>query len=356
MPKKTNKHPVFSLERPWTGNDNKVWLASTISLYRNVEKFLFPQKLDGERRKQIISLVGNELTSSKLLSHPQLMQADELTPTEKEYLVEHFLTSESFHHAHSGEAFVLDDTGEFLTSLNINNHIQFEYIDTQGELENSWNHLVKIETALGKKINYAFSQKFGFLTADPAHCGSGFILKVFLQPSALIHTGKIDDILERLLTHETAVTGLQGDPESIIGDVYVIYNRQTLGVTEENIISAMRIFATKLLVEENSARSQLKKEDNPEIKDRVSRAYAVLMHSYQIETLEALDAISLLKLGLDLNLIKGIKVAELNELFFSCRRGHLLSHSDKDIIPEEIPHKRAEMIHKALKGVKLTFE
>jgi len=353
MPQKDKSHAVLYQNKPWANNDNNIWLASTINLHRNVEKFPFPSKLEKEKRSQIISLLSKTLLHSKILKNPVLIKTEDIGPNEKEYLVEHFLSSQSFHQAHSGEAFILDESGKFLTTLNVNNHVQFELIDCMGELETAWNHMVKIETELGSAINYSYSSKFGFLTSDTSSCGTGFKLKIFLQPSALIHTGRLQETLERIKTESIRLTGLQGDPNEIIGDIYTVINNYTLGLTEENIISTVRLFTTRLMVEENSVRSLLRKEENPEVMDKVSRAFGVLIHSYQIEAVEALDAISLLKLGADLKWLEGVSPQELNRLFFDCRRAHLLAKCDSEITQEEIPHKRAEFIHKALKKAKL---
>lgn len=353
MPRKNKSHSLLYQNKPWANNNNNIWLASTINLHRNVDKFPFPSKLDKGKRSQIISLLGKILLQSKNLKKPVLIKTEDIGPIEKEYLVEHFLSSQSFQQAHSGEAFILDESGTFLTTLNINNHIQFELIDCRGELETAWNHMVKIETELGQSINYSFSQKFGFLTSDTTLCGTGFTLKIFMQPSALIHTGLLNETLDRNKMNGITFTGMQGNPNEIIGDIYTVMNDHSLGLTEENIISTLRLFITKLLVEENTLRSHLRKEENAEVMDKVSRAYGVLSHSYQIETVEALDALSLLKLGADLEWLDGITPQELNRLFFDCRRAHLLTKFDNEINQEEIPHKRAEFIHKALKKAKL---
>lgn len=351
--KKENK--VLYQNKPWANNPNNVWLASTIHLLRNVEKFPFPAKLERSRRDQIISLVNKFLLHSKKLKKPIIFKSEDIGPNEKEYLFEHFLSSQSFQQAHSGEAFVLDETGKCFISLNFNNHIHFELIDCRGELEASWNYLVNIETELGKAINYAFSPKFGFLTSDPNICGTAFVLSVFLQPSALIHKGKIDEVLKKISRESLSITGISGKGDEIIGDIYAIKNNFTLGITEENIISSIRLFTTKLLVEENSARASLRQGDFDEVKDKVSRAYGVLMHSYQIEPIEALNSIGLLKLGADVGWLKGVSPQELNRLFFDCRRAHLLSHQKQELTKEEIPHARSEFIHNTLKKVKLVI-
>lgn len=356
MAKPNNKGRNFLFQtKPWENNSNNIWLASTININRNIEKIPFPSKLNKERSAQIVSLASKNLLHSPLLINPRLIKSEEIGPIEKEYLVEHFLSEQGLQQTHAGEAFILDDSGEFLTTLNVNNHIQFELIDCGGDLEGAWNKMVKIETELGKTINYAFSPRFGFLTSDPSNCGTGFILTVYLQPSALLHLSKIEETLDRIIHPGVTITGMQGERKNMIGDVMIIRNNYTLGITEENIISTVRLFITKLIVEETTARAHLHNEDNPEVKDKVSRAYGVLIHSYQIETIEALNSISLLKLGADLGWLKGISAAELNKLFFNCRRAHMLASFESEISQAELPHKRAEFIHTALKGTELTI-
>ena len=198
--------------------------------------------------------------------------------------------------------------------------------------------------------------KFGYLTADFNECGTALIVSVYLQVPALIHTEKIDEFLEKNLDESISVAGIQGDPTEIIGDIVVLKNNYTLGISEESIISSLRTFTTKLLVQENAARSQIRRTQNPEIKDKVSRAVGILVHSYQIEAIESLNALSLLKLGLEMGWVEGITPAMLNLLFFNCRRSHLLRQFPEKINQEDIIHKRSEYIHKALKDIHLTIE
>lgn len=353
---KNNKaDPILSQKKPWQNNSNSVWLASAISLYRNIEKYKFPIKLEADRQKQIVSLISKELLSNPSLKNPKLLYATELTPLQKEYLMEHYLSQHSFHQAHSGEAFIIDETGEFLVELNLQDHIHFQLIDTQGEVESTWNNLVSIETALGRQVSYAFSSKYGFLTSNFALCGTAFNLAVYLQVPGLVHSGTIDQVLEKLADESLLVTGIQGNPTEIIGDILVVQNNYTLSLTEENIISSLRTFITKIQLEENNVRKKVLKDDSRDIKDKVSRAFGILMHSYQIETVEALNALSLFKLGVELNWLTGISLLDVNQLFFNCRRAHLLQQFGENLKPEEIPHKRAEYLHKNLKNVQLVI-
>lgn len=346
-----NAYPIFNLGKPWMDNSNPIWLTSTVSLMRNIEKYKFPGKLGSDRKKQIISLVTKDLLTMEGLDNPYLIKGEDLNHIEKEFLVEHFLSSQPFGQAHSGDGFFIDGTGEFIASLNLRDHLHLQLIDCKGELENTWSRLVKIETTLGKSLNYSFQPKFGFLTADPTECGTALIVTVFLQVPGLIHSGKIDQILEKYDDESLLITGIQGNPTEIVGDILMIKNNYTLGITEENIISSLRSFTTKIMLEEHSIRSHI--SEDIDFKDKVSRAFGILIHSYQIEAIEALNALSLLKFGIEMNWIEGINNSQINLLFFNCRRAHLLSHYKDKINKEDIPHKRAEYIHHALKEVKL---
>ncbi len=350
-------HPFICNEAPWVNNANNIWIASTLNLIRNLEKFNFPGKLAEDKRRQIISLLSRDFLSCGQLNSPQLINAQDMQSIDKEFLVEHFLSNQGFHQASNGEAFVLDKSGEFLGVINLHDHLSLQIVDTREELETTWEKLIKIETHLMQSANFAFSPKFGFLTSDPYQCGTGLVAFIFLHLPALIYTESLTEVVAKNKEEGIEQTGLQGDPAELVGDIVAFHNLYTLGLTEENILTSLRTLATKLILEEQSVRNHLQQDHGSEvidIKDKVSRAYGILLHSYQIEAVEALQALSLLKLGFDLNWIQGSSQEVLNHLLFSCRRAHLLCHFSKDkISQEELPHKRAEFIHKALKGIEL---
>lgn len=353
--KQNNSEEMIFQKQLWDDNDNSVWLASTISLFRNIDKFKFPVKLDSGRQRQIIDVIQRELTTSDILKKPLMLKAEEINPLQKEYLFEHYMSQHSFLQAHAGEAFIMDDTGEFLCAINIVDHVRLHQVDLQGELENTWTNLVALETTLGKAVSFAYSPKYGFLTSDYNQCGTGLVVTVFLQLPGLVHMEKIDDVLEKLSDDSLSITGIQGNPTEIIGDILVVQNNYTLGLTEENIIANLRSFTTKMMVEEHGIRTKISHEESADLKDKVSRAFGILIHSYQIEAIEALNALSLLKLGVELGWATGISIKQLNSLFFNCRRAHLLYQAGLQLKQEELPHKRAEFIHKALQEVKLTI-
>lgn len=352
---KAESHPIFRLKNPWESHSHNVWLASTLSLSRNLSKFKFPAKLDKTREQQVLSLIWEGLKSAPQLIHPTLYRSEEIGPLQKEFLLEHFLIADGFHQAHAGEGFVIDDSAAFLAVANLSDHLQLTLIDTQQELEKSWNHLVKIEGHLEKSIDFAFQPRFGFLMADPKKCGTGLTVSLYLHIPAIIHMGELSELLEREKEEEVEAVGLQGKTTEMIGDILIARNTCTVGLTEEYILTTMRMWATRAVVAEISLRKKLMEGDSEQIKNKVARALGLLTHSYQLEVIEALNALSLVKLGVEIGWILAPATLNLNQILFNCRRAHLISLSKGSIDIPELPRKRAEYLHEIASQLTLTI-
>lgn len=346
--------PLLLKENPWSQQDSPIWLCTTLSLIRNVQKLHFPTRLDDEERKQLLSVVGEELSRVKGLQNPQLFKMEECSARDKELLFEHFLSTHPYVHPQPGEGFLIDEGGHFLAAINMEDHLEFTRLELGDEMEQSLARLVGIESEIGNSLNYAFSPTYGFLTSNPAHAGTALIARIFLQIPAIRKMGLLEQCVEQHKTEFVHLTDLSGGHGDFVGDIVVITNNYTLGVSEESIFSELRTFATHLLVEEKGQRTKLHHDERPDVKDQVSRAYGLIKHSYLIETYEALNALSLLKLGLDVGWITGTNRTTLNELFFNCRRAHLLCLAGDTVPQESLSHYRALYLRKELDKLQLS--
>ncbi len=345
MTKKKNSAQLkLSLKSPWQDHSHNVWLASTLSISRNLGKFKFAAQLDKVRQQQVISLLWEGLKTAPTLQTPTLYRAEELTPLQKEYLMEHFLIQEGFHKAHAGEGFAIDAEARFLAAMNLQDHLLMQFIDTQQEIEKSWNALVKLEEHLGSTVDFAFHPRFGFVTADPNQCGTGLFVTLFLHIPAVIHLGELPELLEKEREDEVESIGLQGKTSEMIGDILVAHNTCTVGLTEEYLLTTMRMWATRAVVAEISLRKKLLRGEGEQIKNRVARALGLLTHSYQLEVVEALNALSLVKLGVEIGWIGAPEGLNLNQILFNCRRAHLMEALKEEVAIPELPRRRAEYL------------
>lgn len=349
---KANLPPSLLTTIPWNESQD-IWPASLLILRRNLAKYHFPSKMLPSEAGQTMEALKNKLLQFPEMSQAVFLKENELSPNDRELIFEHFLFTRHFDEKPNGSGFLIDPSASLIAILNRGNHLELGLLDLKGNLEESWNLLSKIETELANSIDLAYSPKFGYLTSDPIYCGTALSFYAFLHVPALVHTEQLQDILTKQLDENIVAFGLLGSLDQLVGDIIALENNFTLGLTEENNLHAMQTMANKLISAEKALRNHLKQSPSPSIKDRISKAYGLLLHSYQLEVKEALNYLSLIKLGVHLGWIEGTTEKKIQELFFKCRRGHLTHLFTEALDSKEIGHKRAEFLHQELKGVGL---
>jgi protein arginine kinase len=322
--------------------EGSIWLGSSLTLQRNLAAGKFPPKLNPADMETVCSSLGEVL--QKMLPSSCSLAAEEVLPLDKEFLFEHFLCPESFQHTSHGQRFIIAPKLNTLALINYKNHLQLHLFDPTQNLLATWQNLSNLDQEVEKKLSYAFSPKFGYLTSDPSQAGTALNIATFLHVPALIHTQRLHHVLADQKEESVIGSGLEGTLDDCVGDFIVLKNRYTLGVSEDEIVHALLFASTQLAAQEKAARAQLK--GNPAIQDLVLRAYGLVRHAYQLETKETLNALSLLKLGSELGWVKPVSPT----LFFDCRRAHL-SHllKETNLDPQTLARKRAEFIQGALK-------
>ncbi len=352
MSEKSNLPNSMLSHAPWDPSSNPIWPASCFFLHRNIAKYPFPGKLSEREASQLLPLLQKLLLDVPELKAPLYLSAATLSALEKEFLCEHFLAQEGLQNTSEQQAFIIDESAHFLATLNIHDHLSLQWIDCKGKWQQAWESLSKIETSIGNKLEYAFSPKFGYLTSSPALCGTALVVSCYLHLPALILSNKLEESLKGL-DESVQASGLFGQDE-LIGDFIILKNSFTLGPDEGSILKELHRAATLLVLAEKDERLLQQKNPSLELKDKMSRSYGLLNHSYQLDTKEALNALSQIKLGIDLGLVKGISDEEVNELFFRCRRAHLLkSHEKISLDQKELSAARAEYLHKQLQKATL---
>lgn len=354
MTEKNNLPPSLLQHIPWEIEKDSIWLSSSFLLKRNLGRYYFPPKMSEGQMLQVIDIFKEALFKRSELQQPLLLRAETLSGMDKEFLFEHFLCPESFQNTLSGQAFIIDASSRFFAQINIQDHLQLQLTDAKGEWEQVWNTLSKLDTDLAASLEFAFSPRFGYLTADPANCGTALRATCYLHVSALVHTGQLQEAILKQKEENIEASGILGNMEELVGDLLVLRNRYTLGMTEENFLHSLHATAMKLALSERTIRTHLQQTKSDEMKDHVSRSYGLLVHSYQLQTKEALNALSLLKLGVDLGWVEGISPLKINALFFQSQRAHLsYLFPDQPLDQAEMARKRAEYLHQQTQDVKL---
>ncbi|WP_420421487.1 hypothetical protein [Simkania sp.] len=330
----------------WGQSESPIWLSSRFTLKRNLASFPFSPKINETEEQQLLSLLEPTLSKTSLLKEGFLFRETELSTTLKEGLAEHFLLEGD------AKSYLIDPSGFFLVRVEGDEHLTLTCLEPASSWKSKWENLSSFERAVGETYEFAFSPKFGYLSSDPTCCGTALSVEAILHIPCLIHLEELDEVLAKTLPDEVTSHGLGGG-DDYIGDFITLKNQFTLGVSEDHILDSVHKAGAELMKLEASRREKLKLEKDAFMRDKISRAYGLLLHSFQIETKEAFAALSLLKLGIDLEWVAGMRDQEISAIFFRCSRAHLALDSQEPLTPEQLAEKRADYLKQQCNKLKL---
>lgn len=335
----------------WDGEKNPVWVGTTLHLDRNFTLYKFPGKMTTAEMVGSLKTVSETVQKIPSLNPLSFFPAEDLTPVDKELLFEHFHCAKGFQEAREGIGFAFNAQGNCLITLNEHNHLQLQLFSTETDFAASWKKLTEIDDLIAKAHPYAFSPRFGYLTADPCLCGTALEARIFLHLPALRHTGALGELISKYSDEQISFEGLEGSMADLVGDILILKNHFTIGVSEETVLGLLQTTALKIAAAEKKAREEAKINPPADLKDFVGRSFGLIMHSYQLHPKEALDGLSGLKLGTDLGWVTGAKSQKISTLMLQLRRAHLTHLLNlASPTPQELSHKRAEWLHQELKG------
>jgi protein arginine kinase len=144
-----------------------------------------------------------------------------------------------------------------------------------------------------------------------------------LHLPALVLTKEIQKVFQALQKISLAVRGLYGEGSQAMGDFYQISNQVTLGKSEEQVIAAIQDVVPNIIDYERRMRNELIKQNRQGLHDQVSRAYGILRNAQTISSEETMHLLSSVRMGIDLELIDGLDMSTINELFIQTQPAHL---------------------------------
>ncbi len=127
-------------------------------------------------------------------------------------------------------------------------------------------------------------------------------------------------------------------------------NQTTLGEKEEDIINRLGKVIEQIIEHERSARQTLLEKKRTMLVDQIGRAYGILSHAFSMNSKEALNFLSLIRLGVDLGFFPSDFRLPADELFMETQPAHLQKNSQQKLSAEERDALRAEIVRNKLKN------
>jgi len=242
---------------------------------------------------------------------------------------------------------LINDEENICIMLNEEDHLRIQVFNSSLALEETFNLAREIDERMQNIFYIAKNKKYGYLTVCPTNVGTGLRASVMVHLPALTKTGNISKILDNVSKFGMTIRGIYGENSKMTGDMYQISNKQTLGITEENIIKNLKIITEKIIDQERQARKYLAKT-SLELEDKLYRSFGILSNCRKISSNEARELLSDVKLGTDLGIIKELTDYKVLQLYLYTKPANLQKYLGNEYGRLERDIKRAEVIKEIL--------
>ena len=344
---------MSTAEKKWyqlTGKDSDVVISTRVRLARNLSGYPFPCAMNEEQRRKVSALVRDAVENggSAIGSRFTCIDLTDTSQAQRVSLVERHLISPEFAGKPAGRTLMLLDDESVSLMVCEEDHLRLQVLEAGMALEKACDMADKLDTLLSERLNFAFSEQLGYLTACPSNLGTGMRASVMVHLPAMERTGALRSLSASIAKLGLTIRGMYGEGSGSKGAIYQISNQETLGVTEAGTVEKLTGIIAQVIKLEREARNRLLAQ--PAEQDRVWRALGVLRTARVISSDEFVELYSHLRLGVAAGQITGVSLDDLSELFARVQPATMQVEAGRDMTPAERDAHRALTVRQLLGG------
>lgn len=332
-----------------SGPDSDIVISSRIRLARNLSDIPFPHLLTNNVANDIVEKVGEVfLTNPAFSKNAELYTMSSLSQDQRAMLAELHLISPELASSDKGAVIVNDDE-TISIMINEEDHLRMQAVFPGLQLDNAYDLADKIDDLLEEKLDFAFDETIGYLTACPTNVGTGIRASVMLHLPVLTMTEQLGKIFSTISQVGVVVRGIYGEGSQAKGNLYQISNQITLGKSEQDIIRNVSSVARQIIESERTIRQSLSKAAKIRLEDKIARSYGILTNAKLVTSKEAMALLSDVRLGIDMGILKGLDSENVNGLFISTGPAYINEMAGNQLSPLKRDLVRADFLRHKLK-------
>jgi len=333
------------------GPFDRIVMSSRVRLARNIKDASFPGWAKKPERIRVLEMIRPIIEKLPEMKRSYSEAMDNLSTLDKQILVERHLISREHAAKSAGSGLVLNQDETLCFMINEEDHLRMQALRPGLQLREAWTAIDQADSLLEKKLDYAFSAEFGYLTACPTNIGTGIRVSAMLHLPGLVLAEQITPIIQSVNKLGLAVRGLYGEGTEALGNVFQVSNQMTLGETESAIVERLEKVLAQIIEHEENARATLLEKKPKVVFNHIGRAYGILANAHSISSKETMNLLSLMRLGVDIALFPGVDRSLVDELFILTQPAHLQKQHSEKLSAEERDLLRADMVRNRLKPV-----
>ena len=333
-----------------TGPSAHIVMSSRVRLARNLANLPFPNKANKKEMAKILTTVEKATAEIPYFKDAAFFKIHELDNVDKQFLIERHLMSHDHANHPEGKAVIISKEEVLSVMVNEEDHLRIQVMRSGFNLSETWDVINGIDDALSNKLDFAFSPHWGYLTACPTNTGTAMRGSVMLHLPALVMTKQINKVLAAISKLNFASRGFYGEGTQASGNFYQISNQVSLGHAENDVLENINGLIKQVLEQEEQARQALLVQNRPMLEDKIFRSFGILKNAHIISSQETVELLSMVRLGVDLDILENISRKSINELFIMIQPAHLQKIEGKKLNASERDAKRASLIREKLGG------
>ncbi len=332
------------------GETDSLVISSRVRLARNIKDEPFPNRISEENARKIVTNVEDAFFSEPNITDnfKSIHLWNEDNRSNLSFVEKHLVSKELIEN-NLKSAFIINSEQTASIMINEEDHIRVQCISSGFNLEDSLDYANKIDDLIEEKIEYAFDEKLGYLTACPTNLGTGLRASVMIHLPVITMNNGINGILNALTQVGMTIRGLYGEGSGAYSNLYQISNQVTLGISEKDIIANLTAVVRQLINQENISRQQAIESYKYELEDKIFRSLGILKMARILDSKECLKLLSNVRMGVEMGIINNIGKRKLNYLLVNTQPATLGKLFENKLSTKELNVKRAEYVREKLK-------
>src|SRR5262252_5257941 len=248
---------LFTTSASWLkgeGPHADLVLSTRIRLARNLRDVPFTHRARDEQLHGVLASVAAAAQPAKTLGGGLLIKMQEVTPIERQVLVERHLVSHELGDGARPRGIYVAPDDRVSIMINEEDHLRLQALTPGFQLAEAWSLADAADDDLDRALDYAYSDEIGYLTACPTNAGTGLRASVLIHLPALVLLKEIHQVLKSVTQMGLNVRGLYGEHSDVMGNLFQVSNQTTLGVSERDSIESLERVTQRIIEMEEKAR------------------------------------------------------------------------------------------------------
>ena len=175
-------------------------ICSRVRLVRNLEEYAFPSRLNEKQADEMITRLEEGLKDLGSVDgrHYEQARLQELSDLDRRALRERRVFNSTIASSKAPAGVMVSDDERVGIVLNGTDHIRIQLFASGLHLDELMSQAAQIDDYLNERFDYAFDDKYGYLTSFPTSVGTGLRASVVLHLPLLSQSKRFNGMVTEL--------------------------------------------------------------------------------------------------------------------------------------------------------------